>query len=739
MKHQRFARYVILSIFFFAGQIPMFAETTTLPAKSSDKKIEPEQFSRKGMEAVREGNYEQALEHFYQDALTVKRTALPERHASIAVGLNNLAELYRVTGRYRDAERMQREALAIFRETQPVRHQDVANSLHNLAFLLRTMGRHKRAEPLSRESLAIYRHTLPDGHERIATSLNNLAELLRITGRYSEAEPLYREALDIYRGALHERSEKLAHGLNNLALLLQTTGRYVEAEPLYREALAIYRAALPAGHVDIASGLNNLGELLRVTGRYIEAESVHREALIIFREAWPREHADNADGLYHLALLLQTMERYDEAEQLYREALRIYRKLLPEGHEAIALTLYHWAGILTNQARYVEADSMYREAYKISKLSGLPRLQWRIQGDLQGFYQAQNQPEQAIFYGIQAIETLQLSRSNNVGLERSVKQAFLKSVEGYYRDLAELLFDQGRLSEAQQVLAMLKEEELHQFMRGVSVLESFVQQSSYREQEALFNERHKGIQADLASIGVELRELKRKKKHFKLSEVEKSRLKQLNEAKKVATKHFDRYLDEIRDYFREKGGEGAIEFGGKKIGISSFNKLRAVLAKFEKMVVVLHFLVTDDRVHILLTGSEIPIHRDSHVSEKQLNKLIEEFRNDLKYPSEDARRSAQLLQNAKQLYQYLFKPIEKELDKLGAKVLMISLDGKLRYIPLAALHDGQQWLLQRYGVVLDTAAAQENLRADQSGGVEGGGSWREPRGEWILAAACRQH
>jgi CHAT domain-containing protein len=40
---------------------------------------------------------------------------------------------------------------------------------------------------------------------------------------------------------------------------------------------------------------------------------------------------------------------------------------------------------------------------------------------------------------------------------------------------------------------------------------------------------------------------------------------------------------------------------------------------------------------------------------------------------------------------------------------MWSLDGTLRYIPLAALHDGQRYLIERYALALYTAAARENL------------------------------
>jgi CHAT domain-containing protein len=42
---------------------------------------------------------------------------------------------------------------------------------------------------------------------------------------------------------------------------------------------------------------------------------------------------------------------------------------------------------------------------------------------------------------------------------------------------------------------------------------------------------------------------------------------------------------------------------------------------------------------------------------------------------------------------------------------MWSLDAALRYVPLAALHGGEHWLIERYPLVLYNAAAKDNLRA----------------------------
>ena len=66
-------------------------------------------------------------------------------------------------------------------------------------------------------------------------------------------------------------------------------------------------------------------------------------------------------------------------------------------------------------------------------------------------------PRVATFYGKQAVNTMQSIRSDIRGLSQALQQSFLKSNEKPYHTLAELLISQGRLTEAEQVLNLLKE------------------------------------------------------------------------------------------------------------------------------------------------------------------------------------------------------------------------------------------------------------------------------------------
>ena len=66
-----------------------------------------------------------------------------------------MAELYRVQGRYAEAEPLYQRALAIFETALGPEHPDVATSLENYAALLRKTARAHEAEEFEARAKAI--------------------------------------------------------------------------------------------------------------------------------------------------------------------------------------------------------------------------------------------------------------------------------------------------------------------------------------------------------------------------------------------------------------------------------------------------------------------------------------------------------------------------------------------------------------------------------------------------------
>lgn len=66
----------------------------------------------------------------------------------------------------------------------------------------------------------------------------------------------------------------------------------------------------------------------------------------------------------------------------------------------------------------------------------------------------------------------------------------------------------------------------------------------------------------------------------------------------------------------------------------------------------------------------------------------------------EKRSTNQYRRHAKKLYQWLIAPLEPDLQARKVDTLVFVPDGALRTIPMSALHDGRQFLVQRYAIAI---------------------------------------
>ena len=109
---------------------------------------------------------------------------------------------------------------------------------------------------------------------------------------------------------------------------------------------------------------------------------------------------------------------------------------------------------------------------------------------------------------------------------------------------------------------------------------------------------------------------------------------------------------------------------------------------------ILYPILLSDRIELLLTRSTGMVQRTVPVSQDEVTSVVRTFRKNLeKEPPTDDWRSG-----ATQLYDWLIRPLEKELDDTDFDTLVVVPDGPLRTIPMAALHDGKGYLIERYAL-----------------------------------------
>ena len=312
------------------------------------------------------GRYREA-EPLLRRSLSIQEKQLGANHPNTATALNNLAGLYDNMGRYSDAEPLYQRSLSIQEKQLGPDHLLTAISLNNLALLYNAMGRYGDAEPFYQRSLSIRERQLGANHPDTAISLNNLAGLYENMGRYSEAETFYQRSLSISESQLGADHRFTAISLNNLALLYNTLGRYGDAEPLYQRSLSINESQLGANHPDTANSLNNLANLYNWMGRYSEAEPLYQRSLSINESQLGANHPDTANSLNNLAELYRKMGRHSDAEPLYQRSLSIRERQLGANHPDTAISLNNLAGLYDNMGRYSAAEPLYQRSLSINE------------------------------------------------------------------------------------------------------------------------------------------------------------------------------------------------------------------------------------------------------------------------------------------------------------------------------------------------------------------------------------
>ncbi|MEA5623746.1 CHAT domain-containing protein [Nostoc sp. UHCC 0251] len=82
--------------------------------------------------------------------------------------------------------------------------------------------------------------------------------------------------------------------------------------------------------------------------------------------------------------------------------------------------------------------------------------------------------------------------------------------------------------------------------------------------------------------------------------------------------------------------------------------------------------------------------------QKEVEGLVKQLREYLLEPD----RTEEVQALSQEVYGWLIKEIESDLNKSGVKTLVFVLDGILRNVPMAILYDGQQYLVEKYAVAL---------------------------------------
>ncbi|MEM9274651.1 MAG: CHAT domain-containing protein [Cyanobacteria bacterium P01_F01_bin.143] len=346
----------------------------------------------------------------------------------------------------------------------------------------------------------------------------------------------------------------------------------------------------------------------------------------------------------------------------------------------------------SNLEQYLQAIEYYQQSLAITQEIGDREGEGLILSNLGFLYEQQAQPEIAIVFYKQSVIVREKIRQENRILDKELQKSYTETVAKTYRRLADLLLSQDRIYEAQQVLELLKIQEIQDFTRS---------KLSRGEAKVVLLPEEKRIIESYGKLVLFAQELNQ----CELTQCPK--LSDLYTELDKLENELDTLILELETLIGQRNVDDK-QFLNPELFNRTANRIIEASDQYNAKsgTAVIYPLVLEDKIWILwaVKGKVIGKAKIDNVGRLKLNNEILKLSSALKDPNSDR---ASLQASANQIYKWLIAPIEQELSAKEIEIqhLAFSLDRALRYIPMEVLFDGQQYLMEKYTITTFISAA----------------------------------
>lgn len=653
-------------------------QALVLSREIGNRLLEGRILSSIGAVYANKGDYAQALT-LYEQALAIHQTI--GNRAEAGRTLNNIGQIYSGLGQYETALNWVQQALALRQELGD--RSGEAVSLTSLGSIYASQGHYSEAQSFYHQALSASQQI--GDRPSVGHVLSGIGNVYFSQGDYQQALKAYELAL-MLRQQIGDRAGE-AFSLNNLGGVYYTLGQNASAIEYYQKALALRREI--GDRTGEATTLNNLGLVYDRQGNPQEALDYYQQALILRQEIGDRPGEGRT--LSNIGIIYDRLEQFPEALDNFRQALAIRREIGDRPGEATTLNNMGLTYERLNQAN--QALNVYQQALAIFQETEIREGERLALSNLARVFVQEQQTELAIVFYKQAVNLTESIRRDLQGLPVVLQTSYTETVADTYRTLADLLLQQDRVLEAQRVLDLLKVQELEDYLQDVRGNERTEQGIDYLPGERQLLELYR----QAVTQGQQLARLEQIPPDQR-TPLQQQQIDELRQTQQQIVLSFDEFINQPEVV--ELLNQLSYTTRRQTVDLAQLNALQDNLRNLQQNAVLLYPLILEDRLElVLVTPYSPPIRHTVAVTREELNQTITQFRSLL------ARRTRNPVMEAQQLYQWLVAPIEADLEQVDAETIIYAPDRTLRYIPLAALHDGHQWLIQRFQMNYITAAS----------------------------------
>ena len=603
--------------------------------------------------------------------------------------LETAKELYQQS-KYPEAVELLETTVKEFRQQGELNKSVIA--LRNLALAYQKLGQWQEAEASLSEAEAII-GSIDRGSDRL------LAQVLEVRGQIELSLGRSQSALESW-----QRAASLYQQQNNLTGYIQATIYQTSALQtlgLYSQSiknLARVNEALKSRPDSMikAQALLNIGDVLNRQGEYREAILVLNDSLAIAEDLNDRSLA--ADVLLSLGNNARLQNRPELALEFYNRAIAVGDPNLQLRAKLDRLDVLIAANDIQTAIREAEAIQQL--------LTTLPAQQTTIQGKVslaRQLIKLKAKPTRIsdlLIEAVQQAQTLNIKRieSDALGVLGSLyeqNQQFAEAEAITERALSisqsinarELTYQwqwqlgrvlQARDKTEQAIAAYTQATNNLQALRGDLIAISSDVRYSFREQiEPVYRE--------LAALLL----------HPDASQAELNQGRQIIESLQVA---------ELDNFFRE----------------ACLDAEPQSIEAIDPEAAVIYSIILPDRLAVILSqpGKQLQYHETAIASPQEVDRAYEDLYANLNpflVPTN-------ALKPNQTFYDWLIRPMEKQLANRSDTLVFI-LDGVMRGVPVAALHDGEQYLIEKYAIALTPGLqllASQSLTDDSLKTIAGG-------------------
>jgi CHAT domain-containing protein/Tfp pilus assembly protein PilF len=608
-----------------------------------------------GKSLDRAARYDRALETF-EEALASYRqmheeSGMAQQHQRIgAICLRRLSSAIRAGEHFQ-------EAIVLYQRVGDA--AAAADATIDLGLCRRHMGQFGEAMTLFDETLATGEQL--QSPRLVSRSLAETANTRWLRGEYQEALESVIRANAVAQGAGDDL--RLSAGYQLLALTYWELNEYGRAHEALDAALeAAVRAESLA---DIASAHNNRGVILRREGHYDEAVRAFQQALGIdtrLQSRWGQGYDHRNLGMtYH------RMNRLEAASEHLARAVELSREIGDRVNLARALQAL--GELRIDQGRPHEADQPLVEALGEARAMYLPEVEWRALKAMSHLHKLQGDPHQAWQACRQAVDVVE-GLGAALRLDE-LRTGFLTNKMDLYEDAVALLLEMDRPDEAFHYAERARSRRFLDILGGRRVdLKTDAERRLYDEQQEL-----------LGRMGALREEIARERDEERRGELARS----LEELKQ-------RYSDVL------------LEIRLANPELAAFVTLDAATAEEAAAFVpagvalVCYFLLQDSVVAWVVADGRVSSRR-TRVDRDRLGGQVR----DLRLMVQNREPLEDVLRASRALHTVLIAPLADLIR--GADVLGIVPYGALHYLSFACLHDGEQFLVERFPLFHDPSAS----------------------------------